>query len=228
MLNTSKEERTFSWIKRECIVASGLYEKVIEDLEPEDEELKEIIPDPITYVRECEYYKNWWDEYKESKCEEFREKHADTISELEKKKDENFKKLQMTEEEKLEYFLEQEEVIKKKRERGESLFFEPPKEYYDDQKAIRGFFNSRMAVYLDLMSKILEILNTKEFDYISIDESAKSDYKFEERLTNFLEPFENKYYYDKHCEECKDCDDLRNAEDVTKGAIKEEKINLEQ
>lgn len=217
-MNKKPEERTYSWIKRECAVASGLYEKVVSELEPGDEDLKDLIPSPIEYVRDSGYYKEWWDDYKESKCEEFRVKHAVTIKELEKTKEENFKKLTMTEDEKLEYFLKKEKEIEEKRSRGEEIYYEPPEEYYVDQKALRGFFNSTLGVYLDLMSKIIELLNTKEFDYISIDHGHR-DVSFEERLVNFLEPFENKYDYKQHKESCElgcsKCEEIR-QEDMDK------------
>ena len=211
-MNTKPEDRTYSWIKRECTVAQGLYGKVIEELDPEDVDLKDIIPDPITYVRNRDHYKSWWDAYKESQCEAFRQKHKSTIAELEKEKEENIKKLQMTEDEKLEYYVQKEKEIAEKRERGEEIFFEPPQDYIDDQKAIRGFFNSTMAVYMDLMSTILSLLGTEEFGFIKMDLSdaneAKEESQLQNRLINTLAPYENYYFYEKaqSNEKCNKCD----------------------
>lgn len=194
MLNTSPEDRTFDWVKREVLVAESLHAKVLEDIDPEDEDMIELVCTPKDYWVMRNLYKPWWDKYVETKCDNFKEKHAETLHELEKEKEENIKKLQMTEDEKIDYFLAKDKEREEKLARGESVYMGPPEEFYADQKAIRGFFNSTFAVYFGLMSKIIELLDSEEFDFIEIDLEEEL---LSESMINTLEPYQNKHFASK-------------------------------
>jgi len=198
-LNTSPSDRTFDWVKRECTVAQDLYSKVIEEIEEGDEDLKELIPTPIEYWMNIEIYKKWWDAYKEQKQEEFKQKHAWTLEQLEIQKENNFKKLAMTDDEKLMFYVEQDKEIARKRAAGERVFLEPDAEFLGDQKALRGFFNCTMAVYMALLSTIIDLILTDEFDFIEID--LERDIRLENCLVNTLEPHQNYYFKNKFLEE---------------------------
>lgn len=199
MLNTSPIDRTFDWIKRECTVAQDLYAKVLEEIDEEDKGLEDLIPTPIEYWMNAELFKTWWDNLKETAQSEFKKKHAWTIEQLEKQKEDNITKLTMTDDQKLEFYIAQDKEIARKRAAGERVFIEPDEEYLADQKALRGFFNCTLAVYMALLSTILDLVLSDEFDFIEID--FEKGMRLEECLVNTIEPHQNYYYKNKFLED---------------------------
>lgn len=219
MLNSTPVDRTYSWIKRECTVAEELYRKMME--EAKDPDWKEIIPTPEEYIHNAGEYKTWWDAYKEDECNIFRQKHAATLAELEREKEEAFYKLTLSEEQKLQYIID-------KLEKNEKPY-EVPEEYTEDLKQLRGFFNCDLAVYMGMLSLLFDLLASDEFGFIKLRFiGANNTDTLPNLLINDIAPFENYYFLEQHTSKCKGCSDCvkESMEELKARLIEEsEKIN---
>lgn len=203
MIGMKDIDKNFDWVKREVLVAHAMFDTVIHDMDPEDDDLKEFIPDLLSYMRDPWFYKNWWDTFKNQKLDEFKTTHKDSIDHLENEKNENFDKLSMNDDQKLEYFVKRELELTELRNQGIDIF-QIPDAYYTDLKAIRAFFNSTLAVYFSLLSKIVDLF--MEYEYFWFDISDP-ECPIEDRLHNDLHPFGNLVELNQHFDSCKGCPD---------------------
>jgi len=192
MLQMKPEERNYEWLKRELNIACDLYDTLLDEIdETGDNEMGECLPSPLEYCTSPDMYGNFWNKFKQHKINTFKDKHKDTLKLIDQQIEESFKKLQMNDDEKIEYYVEKDQQLQNL-SKEELQKLEIPQEYYDDLKHLRGFFNTTIATYMGLLAKIIDLI-VNEYYYFDISLDGN-----EPNLINHIEPFGNLVLYQQH------------------------------